>query len=513
MERNFKDLLIEVFVPLANGNGQGRIGTGFPIARDRILTARHVLFGAGLDQAADFELRWHHWRDTTQSAGRWQRVARVGIVFSGTADLDAAVIEYPFPPEVAAWYPLTARNHATGTHWESEGFPDVGRREDNSRVAVPMQGKTHRYASRAKDAWLDVDAPPVPAGWRGASGSPVIVLSQVAGILTEVPPGFQGGRLMALPAARLLADAQFRQAIGYRTDSDRTAALVGVLEPVRRQSPLAIGALECGIEGTDGARWRDPANPVDALAAALNDCNVSDLLRFARDAIKALHKVGQPDDASALGELVQRLLPILYDHTAVDAVRDKVDDPAAVLVGLPIATAFVAEAIMAGADGRETRWQPPDRNRELEGQLRLPNTPNNGIDPTGARAMESFQEHLRRKLCVDRLNDFEAAFCRCLSEFVPAEMRARLSAHEQDDLYAMAADEVAYLAETNSRYYYLFQLPPDPEHRAQILGTLSRLKQQFKAVAFMELAWDAKLMRAERNDFRPLQDILGALEH
>jgi len=512
MERNCKDLLIELFVPSTAGNGSGKIGTGFPIAKDRILTARHVLFGDGRDEAVDFELRWHHWRGSGKPAGKWQRVARKQILCKGSDDLDAAVIEHPFPPEVCDWLPLTARNHATGTRWESEGFPDVGKREDDSREAVPMQGKTYRYASRAKDAWLDVDKPPVPAGWKGASGSPVIVLSQVAGILTDVPPGFQGGRLKALPASRLLADEQFREAIGYRTGGDRTAALVTVLTPWLRRYPLAIGALECGIEGAGGALWRDPAKPVDTLAEALNDCNVTELLRFARDAIKALKKAGHPDDAHALGELVQQLLPILYDHTAVDALREKVDDPAAVLVGLPIATAFVAETVMAGVDGRETRWQPPDPKRELEGQLRLPNTPNSGIDPTGARALESFGEHLRRKLAANELQDFESAFYRCLSEFVPMDQRARLGA-QKDDLYDIAADEVTYLAEENSRYYYLFQLPSDSEHRAQALETLARLKDRFKAVTFMEFADDGKLMRAESNDFRPLKDILSAMEN
>lgn len=353
----------------------------------------------------------------------------------------------------------------------------------------------------------------MPADWKGASGSPVIVLSQVAGILTQVPPGFQGARLKALPAARLLADEQFREAIGYRTGGDRRAALVALLEPVRRRLPLAVGVLESciqGVEGAGSALWRDPAKSVDALAEALNDFNVTELLRFARRAISAL-KAAHPDEARALGELVQRLLPILYDHTAVDAVRAKVDDPTAVLVGLPVATAFVAEAVMAGADGRETRWQPPHPNRELEGKLRLPNTPNNGIDPSGERALESFGEHLRRKLCVTELDDFEAAFCRCLSEFVPPEMRARLG-DRQPLLNAMAAARVADLTHTNSRCYYLFQLPKEPEHRAQTLTTLARLKDSFRAVAFLELADDGELMAAEWNDFLPLQDILSAME-
>jgi hypothetical protein len=486
-------------------------GHGTSIAEDRILTARHVLFGDRCDETADFELRWHHWRDSGKPAGQWQRVSRERIISAGSDALDAAVIAHPFATEVNTYFPLTARNHATGACWESEGFADVGKREDNSREAVPMRGSTYRYASRARDAWLDVAAPTVSAQWKGASGSPVILLSQVAGILTEVPAGFAGGRLKALPAARLLADKRFREAIGYRAGADRGAALVAMLESVRDRHSRAIGALECGIEGTGGALWRDPAKPVDALAEALSDCNVTELLRFAYRAIAAL-KPKHAEDARVLGELVQRLLPILYDHTAVDAVRARVDDPSAVLVGLPVATAYVAEAVMAGADGRETRWQPPRPRREMEGSLCLPNTPNDGIDPNGERKLESFREHLRRKLCVNQLTEFESAFYRCLSEFITDDERARFAADEQDELYGAAADELAYLAQQNSRYYYLFQLPREPEHRDQVLATLARLKGKFPAVAFMELALDGKLLRAERKDFRPLQDILNAME-
>jgi len=525
MGRNYKNLLIELYVPLAVGDGKGKIGTGFPIAEDRILTARHVLFGDGIDENADFEIRWHHARGGDDPAGSWQAVARGQIVFEGSDELDAAVIAYPFPPTVRTWCPLTARNHATGTRWESEGFANVGRRDDDTRDAVPMKGEIYSYASRASDQWLDVDAPPVPehlrngpgdngehapACWKGASGSPVMVLSQVAGILTTEPIPFGGGRLWALPASRLLADERFRGAINYRAGTDRTAALVAVLEPVRHQHPFAIGSLECAIDGTVGALFRDPVRPVDRLAMALNDCNLSDLLRFARKAIGAL-KTAHPDAAHALGQLIQRLLPILYDHTAVDAVRDRVEDPAAVLVGLPVATAFVAETVMAGADDRETRWQPPGPGRELEGQLRLPNTPNCGIDPTGARAQESFQAHLRAKLCVKGLNDFETAFCRCLSEFVPAEMRSRLG-DCQALLNTMAAQRVADLVSINTRYYYLFQLPRADEDRAQALATLRHLKSTFPAVAFLELADDGELMAGEWNDFMPLQDILSAME-
>lgn len=270
MTSNFKDLLIELFVPLARGNGSGCIGTGIPIAKNRILTARHVLFDQNLDTEADFQIRWHHRRDSDEPAGKWQDVSRDRIVFPGNDVLDAAVFEYGFPTEINSWPVLTARNHATGTPWESEGFPDVGKRDDNTREAVPMRGGVYQCAERTRDAWLDVVAPTFPKEWKGASGSPVMVFSCVAGILTGVPAGFRGGRLKALPASRLIEEPSFCDAIDYHPGSDRQAALVKVLECTKRESPIAIGALECCIQGeAGGALWRNPATPVDELAHQL----------------------------------------------------------------------------------------------------------------------------------------------------------------------------------------------------------------------------------------------------
>ena len=508
MHDNCWNLLVEVFVPTTAEDGTGRIGTGYPIAKNRILTARHVLFPKDLNPAADFKIRWHYWRDSGKPAGQWQTVGRDRIVWPGTTELDAAVIELTFPEEVNDWRSLSARNPATGTPWESQGFPDVGKREDSSRVPVPIRGGTYKRADRAKECWLDVTAPPqVAADWQGASGSPVFVLSQIVGIIIEVPPGFSG-MLTALPASRLLDEPAFCAAIGRHLADDRHARLVQALEATRAVSALAIGALECCVFGEPEQRlWRDPVSPVEDLAREIGRYDAALLMRRARQAIDKL-KSSNSQDAKALGKLVQGLLPLLYDRTTVAAVGEKVGDPNAILVGFPVATRFVAETVMAGAGGRETRYRPPQEGQEIEGELSLPLAPIGGFDPTGERRAEDFREHLRRKLAVSRLGEFEGAFYRCLREFVPPSMRARLG--EQDpNLNRMVASKLKDLAENeSSRYYYLFQLPNDREERAACLAGLEQLKREFQAVAFLELADDSELMRGEWDDFLPLEHIL-----
>ncbi|SDW69679.1 hypothetical protein [Thiocapsa roseopersicina] len=521
MPANFKDLLIEIFVPLADGSGRGRIGTGVPIARNRILTARHVLIDDGLATDADFEIRWHHWRDTDSDAGRWTRVDRSKILFDVGPHrpdalkqvMDAAVFEFTFHPDVDQWCELTTRNHATGTPWESEGFPDVGRRNDGDRVAVPLRGKTYQSANQAIEAWVDVAAPTLkPEDWKGASGCPVIVSSRVAGLLTEVPPGFGGGRIMVLPIRRLLQRPEFREAIGYCSNRDRLRDLVVELQRGLTASPLAVGALECFVEGRpEGGLFRDPARSIEHLAERLVAHDAAHLLTHAREATRLLKK-DRPEQARAPAELVQSLIPLMYDPTLVDGLSDKVADPEAVLIGFPVATRCAAEVVMAGAGKREMRFRPPEENREHEGVLSLPRPPNCGIDPHGRRTADAFGDHLRRKLSVGNLSTFERAFYRCMEEFVDPALRSR-QGMTQEDVLEMTADLLTDEAEGNSRrYYYLFLLPTEDKDRQACLETIQVLKNRFRAVAFLELADDAALIRGEHKDFLPLRSILEVLE-
>lgn len=511
MDDNFKNLLIEIFVPTTAADGMGQIGTGYPIAENRILTARHVLFPKDLKPDADFKIRWHHWRDSGKPAGQWQTVGRDRIIWPGTTELDAAVIEFSFPEEVAGWRSLSARNPATGMPWESEGFPDVGKRDDSSRVPVPMRGGTYKRADRAKECWLDVTAPTrVAANWQGASGSPVFVLSQIVGIIIEVPPGFSD-RLTALPASRLLDEPDFCAAIGYRQADDRHARIKQVLEATRAVSALAIGALECCVFGEPGQRlWRDPISPVEGLAREIGRYDAALLMLHARQAIGKL-KSSNPQDAKVLGKLVQGLLPLLYDPTTVAAVCEKAGDTSAILVGFPVASRWVAEVVLAGADGREAQYRSPQGNQGLEGELSLPLTPNSGFDPKGERRAEDFREHLRRKLAVTHLDKFQSAFYRCVRELLPEDVREQFG--ESQAIDDMVADTLKYLADTESaRHYYLFYLPQDREERTACLACLQRIKSQFQAVTFFELADDDKLMRGEWKDFLPLKHILGLIQ-
>lgn len=130
--------------------------------------------------------------------------------------------------------------------WESEGFPDVGKRDDNTRVATAMRGSMHRMA---KTAWFFAFNLPVGAACdalhHGASGSPVMSDGRLFGVIAQCPPGFDAKRLWAVPVCRLLEIPGFCEAIGR---TPRTA----LRDLLQEQLVLALSVSEEAMEALEG---------------------------------------------------------------------------------------------------------------------------------------------------------------------------------------------------------------------------------------------------------------------
>lgn len=237
-----KNLLVEIFVPLVHPAGEGKIGTGYPVAENRILTARHVLCPPERDFAKPIEIRWHH---QPLAARRWLEIPDGDILWAGDESCDAAVLACLFPAGAEPWGTL-ALESPRPDEWESEGFPDVGKRDDGTRVATAMRGSMHRMA---KTAWFFALDLPVGAACdalhHGASGSPVMSGGRLFGVIAQCPTGFDAKRLWAIPVCRLLEIPGFCEAIG-RTPR---RALRDLLE---EQLVLALSVSEEAREAIEG---------------------------------------------------------------------------------------------------------------------------------------------------------------------------------------------------------------------------------------------------------------------
>ncbi|MFO7640294.1 MAG: hypothetical protein R6X17_03235, partial [Candidatus Competibacteraceae bacterium] len=67
-----KDLIVAIFVPTTGeGKMPGRVGTGYPVAEDLILTSRHVIESKNRDRQKPIRVRWFHDKPASGESPEW----------------------------------------------------------------------------------------------------------------------------------------------------------------------------------------------------------------------------------------------------------------------------------------------------------------------------------------------------------------------------------------------------------------------------------------------------------
>ncbi|WP_295582020.1 hypothetical protein [uncultured Lamprocystis sp.] len=244
-----QDLVVEIFVPECGTNGKkGQIATGYPIARDRILTARHPLFPApGRDPDRPIEIRWRC-RDIDPC---WRPV---GDIVWEDQGWNLALLACTLPTSIDRWGAfLSEERPVPNAQWYSVGFPRVGGKRNGARKPFGMGGSIKAAIDSADRFEVDETAGPENAeAWKGASGSPVFVDSRIFGVIVSVPKNVKARRLSVVPIWRLLREVpDFCKQIGYQQRKDRRDALeqavCAALSPARVVD--AVSALAAEIPG------------------------------------------------------------------------------------------------------------------------------------------------------------------------------------------------------------------------------------------------------------------------
>lgn len=257
-----KSLLIAVFVPTTNEGGEdfkGEIGeraTGYPVGKDLILTARHVLHPKPpnrRDSRYPVAIRWHCFRSGDDAD--WIDISDDDIVWESQGELDAALIRCPRrPPDAVGWGIVSHERPRDGTQWISEGFPRAAKYE-NRRNPSSFIGKTCSKAPNEPYFELTVDAAPEDEeGWKGVSGMPVFVDHKILGVVRSVPPNFSAKKTACDPRLetarrRRLPPADRRRQAG--------SALQENPEQADRANSALAGRDRCHPTGTARYRRRD----------------------------------------------------------------------------------------------------------------------------------------------------------------------------------------------------------------------------------------------------------------
>lgn len=463
-----KNLLIEIFVPTPHGGGY--IGTGYPIWKDRILTARHVLFPSErTESCGPILVRWHHMKNTAAHA--WQAIRKV--VWDGGEDFDVAVIDCAFSKEANGWgYPSAAKPR-DDMPWRSEGFSRVGAKDDHSRQAIPMQGRVYSMADAEPMFHLGVDDPHhMPEGWRGASGCPVFFAGAIIGVVSSCPENFAAGRLAATPMWKLLENEEFCRASGCDIRRDQVRHFKKSVIDILNDAPAAMAVLEDTPNTAASNETR-----AQQLAEALLQLDHDRLFEKAREARQSLLARGQGADAKIIKKLAFMVLPAVFDPGVLGSVRGRGADPALAVMALPIATPTVAELVMAGVDRRPLNFQAMTRPRELpRGEFALPPPPEAG--------RESAKPH-------------KVAWTTYLTDKFAPEVKQQSGRFDPDAVIQYAADELALEAESGTTWYHLVELPRDDSERRRFVADFQELKQKYPALVFVELSSDSELLRRE----------------
>jgi tetratricopeptide (TPR) repeat protein len=184
-------------------------GSGCAIGGSLILTAAHVLHDDGGGIADDILIR-----------PLGSSVLSAAVLAWIDFDLDVALLRAqdsdwsPFPP--IRWG--TFATSLTRQHCVSVGFPDV-QANTESRDVEQASGIVNPLRMVKQDLLaMSVDDPPVrvdrsKSPWAGMSGAAIWCDSLLIGVIIRDPSGFDSHRLIACPAAKFGANADFVAAV------------------------------------------------------------------------------------------------------------------------------------------------------------------------------------------------------------------------------------------------------------------------------------------------------------
>ncbi|NBC33915.1 MAG: hypothetical protein GVY13_14675 [Alphaproteobacteria bacterium] len=469
------DLIVEIRVPLVQGCS---LGTGYPVAENRILTARHIVCPPDRDMSKPIKVSWYYKGLSAEATVEW----------CGQGGLDLAVLDCPFPETARDWRGISTSQPTAKSDWETKGFARAAHQRDGCRPPTDLQGKVYGMADAATTFNVDVRTPvDTDDDWSGASGSPVFLGESIIGVIVRVPQKLQSAQLTAVALGNLIpSDSSFCNAIKLdetRQNAARANLLQTRVANLLKKAPFAVSELcaEFQVDDvTDEAR-------AEALAGKLlRDCRIEDLLPKSKKAFRSLNLRGEQKSARAIHEILQIIVPAIFEIARTDEVRAKLSNVKFWLLECPSSTKTVAEIIMAGADGREALMVPPSQTGDLpHGQYLLCREPECGIDVAAPQFQRDFRDHLINLFASDISKSKRL-------EWGPKRVKARLQ--------NWAGEKT---------YYFIVDIPEDAEERCQINDTIRELKEEYPHIAFLVLdTEDEDLYLRETSLFDPFIDII-----
>ncbi len=460
-----KNLLIEIFVgPSTN---EGRIGTGYPIGNGLILTAGH-LFKPSDGNTENIFVRWHHQKDN--DAREWRQAS---ICWPGTDKLDAAVLSCPFPDTMNNRFKSLSRfPHHKTLEWDGQGFPAVGKRDDNTREPISFSGHAYSAAETSNIFELGVQYPVgKPDGWCGASGSPVFVGDKIIGVVVTCPKSFNQSRFWATPTWKLFENKDFCKIYGDPSDGSQHQK---ALERVGK-------FLETWPALHDLIKDRHDTNPSSALETAQRVLHpglegfLNEFFILSNELDDCIKDENAKQRAYAdLCDVVFSTAPLLIE-SAITEPLDHQKQGIFVRTPTAIGSCTVGEIAMARLDGRKTRYSTTDTKLQ-RGEYEVPTPPDNGFAGWSKNYEAEFEMHLINQIVsrYGNANNTEKAKQNLAKFFKSSSAKKITSFHcVESDIYNSSKSIESALININNKYPDLVLIMLHDDREVDVIESIS----------------------------------------
>lgn len=168
-------------------NGKRSIGTGYLIAKDLIVTARHVVVFAERDNDIQITIECPDLKDTHGDPFT-SKVTE--IVFGEGDDYDIAILKCnPVPQIDISLVQLAQHFPVAHEQWSGFGYPQIGKNEETgARKKVSVLGKFHPPDKANHEINLTSESDALEKeGWCGLSGAPVFHGDTLYAVISATP--------------------------------------------------------------------------------------------------------------------------------------------------------------------------------------------------------------------------------------------------------------------------------------------------------------------------------------
>ncbi|MBF0187018.1 MAG: hypothetical protein HQL50_03740 [Magnetococcales bacterium] len=366
-------LLIRITAPRINnekssGVHSGKetvlVATGYTVAKDLVLTTRHLFVNKDRDREQPFKLHWYDTKDLNEGGTVTLKDDAIvwGLEEKQEGNPDVVLIKATFPPKaVSEWGYLSDKPQKSHALWNSSGFPQVASHDEHSPHA-PFIGEVSGPSDNELTLFCK-DHPEQESGWKGASGMPIFNDNMIIGVARAVPGGYGAKRIFAVPMTMLLSDPDFSKHVGwYDYKNYQETARQEMIKALMEGPDAVLEELE-RKKRCDIVAVYDPQQRVEQLVDTLLNQRAA-LIGILEGSYYDLkrEKPHEPGALSTIHALVIWGMPLfLGQGYAIPAPEDLEKGE---VISANLATDFAVEVKMAQRDGQKPSFP---KNTDAEG--------------------------------------------------------------------------------------------------------------------------------------------------